>query len=245
MSRLCRDCGGSRCAKLSRRIRICARKSICSQSIVPPQSKEWQATFRNLRDSAARLFELTPDVPEQARATVLQHRRSGAAGRFSRAESQYRCRAKAGDPRGTRSRETAARGADEHLGAARDRADPAEIAEGCAVAIFRCATSRLFARAAEGDPARAGRRRDRRGRTGRAAAHATGGSETAGRCAGTGRARIEAARFHSAGQSGVFRDRQLHRDDRGTAVVEIERRQSRSRQGAARFSIAIITISKK
>jgi ATP-dependent Lon protease len=41
------------------------------QSILPPESKEWEATFRNLRDSAARLFELSPDAPEQARLMIL------------------------------------------------------------------------------------------------------------------------------------------------------------------------------
>ena len=41
------------------------------ESISPPESKEWEATFRNLRDSAARLFELTPESPEQARMMVL------------------------------------------------------------------------------------------------------------------------------------------------------------------------------
>ncbi|MGH8102671.1 MAG: endopeptidase La [Chthoniobacterales bacterium] len=41
------------------------------QSIPPKQSKEWEAEFRNLRDSAARLLELTPDAPEQARMMVL------------------------------------------------------------------------------------------------------------------------------------------------------------------------------
>ena len=41
------------------------------ESIQPPESKEWEATFRNLRDSAARLFELTPDAPEQARLMVF------------------------------------------------------------------------------------------------------------------------------------------------------------------------------
>ena len=40
-------------------------------TVKPAQSKEWEATFRNLRDSAARLFELSPDIPEQARAAVL------------------------------------------------------------------------------------------------------------------------------------------------------------------------------
>jgi ATP-dependent Lon protease len=40
-------------------------------SVPPPESKEWEATFRNLRDSASRLFELTPEAPEQARLMVL------------------------------------------------------------------------------------------------------------------------------------------------------------------------------
>src|SRR5437660_5437249 len=41
------------------------------KSISLPESKEWKATFRNLRDSAARLFELTPEAPEQARLMIL------------------------------------------------------------------------------------------------------------------------------------------------------------------------------
>jgi ATP-dependent Lon protease len=36
-----------------------------------PTTKEFEAAFRNLRDSSAKLLELTPDVPEQARAIVL------------------------------------------------------------------------------------------------------------------------------------------------------------------------------
>ena len=40
-------------------------------SKLPPKTKEWEATFRNLRDSAAKLLELTPDVPEQAHAAAL------------------------------------------------------------------------------------------------------------------------------------------------------------------------------
>src|SRR6266851_5043937 len=41
------------------------------KSVSPPESKEWEATFRNLRDTAARLFELTPEAPEQARLMIL------------------------------------------------------------------------------------------------------------------------------------------------------------------------------
>src|SRR5215831_5107024 len=41
------------------------------ESILPSPSKEWEATFRNLRDSATRLFELTPDAPEQARLMIM------------------------------------------------------------------------------------------------------------------------------------------------------------------------------
>lgn len=39
-------------------------------SVPPPQTNEFEATFRNLRDSAARLMELTPDAPEQAAVAV-------------------------------------------------------------------------------------------------------------------------------------------------------------------------------
>jgi ATP-dependent Lon protease len=39
-------------------------------SIQPVNSKEWQAAFRNLRDSAARLLELTPDAPDQSSLLV-------------------------------------------------------------------------------------------------------------------------------------------------------------------------------
>ena len=41
------------------------------KTVRPAQTKEWEATFRNLRDTAAKLFELSPDIPEQARAAIL------------------------------------------------------------------------------------------------------------------------------------------------------------------------------
>jgi ATP-dependent Lon protease len=40
------------------------------ESIYPPPDNEWQAEFHNLRDSAARLLELTPDAPDQAAFVV-------------------------------------------------------------------------------------------------------------------------------------------------------------------------------
>ena len=41
-------------------------------SVPPPKTPEWEATFRNLRDSAAELMELTPDVPPEAAAAVRE-----------------------------------------------------------------------------------------------------------------------------------------------------------------------------
>jgi ATP-dependent Lon protease len=39
-------------------------------SIAPPTTKEFEAEFRNLRDSAARLLELTPEAPEGANTII-------------------------------------------------------------------------------------------------------------------------------------------------------------------------------
>jgi ATP-dependent Lon protease len=48
------------------------RAEVESVNVLPsPTTKEFEAEFRNLRDSAAKLLELSPDVPEQARAIVL------------------------------------------------------------------------------------------------------------------------------------------------------------------------------
>jgi ATP-dependent Lon protease len=40
------------------------------ESIKPAESNEWQAAFRNLRDSAAQLLDLTPNAPDQSSALV-------------------------------------------------------------------------------------------------------------------------------------------------------------------------------
>jgi ATP-dependent Lon protease len=41
-------------------------------SVVPPATNEFEAAFRNLRDAAARLFELTPDAPEGIAGLIRQ-----------------------------------------------------------------------------------------------------------------------------------------------------------------------------
>ena len=41
-------------------------------SITPPATNEFEAAFRNLRDAAARLFELTPDAPEGIAGLIRQ-----------------------------------------------------------------------------------------------------------------------------------------------------------------------------
>jgi ATP-dependent Lon protease len=49
---------------------------------LPPADNEWQAEFQNLRDSAARLLDLTPDAPEQAAAVVRSIEDSGQLADF-------------------------------------------------------------------------------------------------------------------------------------------------------------------
>jgi ATP-dependent Lon protease len=49
---------------------LCAEIELLNM-LPAPATKEFEAAFRNLRDSSAKLLELTPDVPEQARAIVL------------------------------------------------------------------------------------------------------------------------------------------------------------------------------
>src|SRR5207248_9647565 len=40
------------------------------KTIVPEQTAEWQAEFQNLRDSAVRLSQLRPDMPEETAAII-------------------------------------------------------------------------------------------------------------------------------------------------------------------------------
>jgi ATP-dependent Lon protease len=41
------------------------------KEVIPPESQEWSARIKNLRDSAIRLLDLTPDAPEQARVMIM------------------------------------------------------------------------------------------------------------------------------------------------------------------------------
>jgi ATP-dependent Lon protease len=41
------------------------------KTIVPEESQEWQARFKNLRESALQLLDLTPDAPEQAKTMIM------------------------------------------------------------------------------------------------------------------------------------------------------------------------------
>src|SRR5439155_17990180 len=42
------------------------------ESTAPPSGdKEWEAALKNLRETAARLIELTPDAPEQAETVLM------------------------------------------------------------------------------------------------------------------------------------------------------------------------------
>jgi ATP-dependent Lon protease len=41
------------------------------ESSAPPESKEWEAEIKNLRENAMKIIELSPDIPDQARAILL------------------------------------------------------------------------------------------------------------------------------------------------------------------------------
>jgi len=67
----CKRCGGSRSARLRKRRPICARKSNYSIRCPLRQRKNLKPLSVTCGSRAAKLLELTPDVPEQARAIVL------------------------------------------------------------------------------------------------------------------------------------------------------------------------------
>lgn len=41
------------------------------ESSSPPESKQWEAEIKNLRENAIKIIELSPDIPDQARAILL------------------------------------------------------------------------------------------------------------------------------------------------------------------------------
>src|SRR5437868_6855972 len=137
-----------------------------------------------------------------------EYRQSGTARRFSRAKFERRRRAETIDPGTARRREARPRSAETPLRATRDCPDSGKIAQRCRVAVFRCAAPSVFEIANQSDSARAWRRRNWKRRADGTTAYAFTGSEAPGRSHETGRARIEAARFHSAGESRVFGHRE-------------------------------------
>ena len=48
-----------------------AEVDVLEQKLPPTDDKEWAASVKNLRESAAKFIELTPDAPEQARLLIL------------------------------------------------------------------------------------------------------------------------------------------------------------------------------
>lgn len=50
---------------------ILAEVEVLATSAPPAKNDEWEAAVRNLRETALKLVELTPDVPEQARSIIM------------------------------------------------------------------------------------------------------------------------------------------------------------------------------
>ena len=59
-----------------------AEVDVLEQKLPPTDDKEWAASVKNLRESAAKLIELTPDAPGASAAVDLEYRGPGNAGRF-------------------------------------------------------------------------------------------------------------------------------------------------------------------
>jgi len=107
-------------------------------STKPANSKEWQALFRNLRDSAAQLLEATPDAPEQTEAIVRSIDDPEQLIDFLAPNLNIDVAQK--------------QAILEELDLEK-RPDPAEVAEGCSISIFGRATARLSAGTGKGDSA--------------------------------------------------------------------------------------------
>jgi ATP-dependent Lon protease len=177
------------------------------ETIHPTPSKEWEATFRNLRDTAARLFELSPDIPEQARAAVLSIDDPEQLVDFLAPNLQVDAAQK--------------QSILEELDLEkRLRAVQTSISSQLEIAQIQQRLQKDV-QSQFSDAQRRAYLREQLKAIQRAVAHAFGRSKAACRCARAGGSRIEAARFYSAGEPGVFCHRQLYRDDRGAAVVEV------------------------
>ncbi len=117
------------------------------QSIVPEQSSEWQAEFQNLRDSAARLAQLRPDVPEEAAAVIRNIDDPEQLADFLAPNLDIPVAQKQAilEELDVRKRLRAVQ--TQHFSATGGRTDPTKTAGGCAIAVQRCAAQSVSARA--------------------------------------------------------------------------------------------------
>ena len=164
--------------------------------------------------------------PHDRRLAADQGR--GEAGAARGARRHQAAAPPVGDPR-ARARGDGARLEDPVRGPVRDGQDPARV---------------LPARAAEGDPAGAGRGGRDPGRDQRAARADRGGRPARGR-AQAGRARAVTTREAAAGGSRVRRDPHLPRVDRLAALEQVDRGQPRHRPRAQDRSTPTTTTSRR
>ncbi len=202
------------------------------KTLPAPTTKEFEAAFRNLRDSAAKLLELTPDVPEQARAIVLgiedaEELTDFLAPNLNLDVAQKEALLEESDL------EKRLRAVQASISSQLEIAQIQQKLQQDVQSQFSDAQRRAYLR----EQVKAIQRELGEGDSGAdeqraAVASEARGSETAGRGNETGGARIEEARFHPASEPGLFCDRDLHRNDCRVALVEDEPGQSRPRQGA-------------
>ena len=96
----------------------------------PSDDKEWSANVKNLRESALRLLEVTPDAPEQARDILTQIEDPGRLADFLASNLNIDAAEKQDLLEELQIGETRARRPGPNFQPGRDRADPTKIAAG-------------------------------------------------------------------------------------------------------------------